>query len=336
MPELAHPLWLLVALTLPLLIWQRLRRPSSSVLFSDLRLVAGLPDRQARLARWGMALLPALALLLLLLALTRPRWPDLQTRLEVEGIAIAILLDVSGSMAEQDFTWDDQRLSRLEAARRTLRQFLQGGNGLPGRSNDLVALVAFATRPETACPLTLNHEALLHLLDAQQPRSLPTESQTNIGDALVWGLRCLEPAGDRHRVLVLLSDGEHNVPSPALKPRQAAQLAAKLGVPIYAIDASGENAGSVREGPDVPRSDRELARQALQALARLTGGQYFTADGSAALLHAWQQIDQLEREPIQSFRYRRYHEAYPWLGLAALGTLLVLRVAEATVWRHLP
>ena len=57
-------------------------------------------------------------------------------------------------------------------------------------------------------------------------------------------------AGGRRKVLVLLSDGEHNVPPPALKPRQAAQLAGNLDVPIYVIDAGGEAAGAEGSGED--------------------------------------------------------------------------------------
>src|SRR5207247_2603305 len=82
----------------------------------------------------------------------------------------------------------------------------------------------FAARPSLPCPLTLSHSVLLRLLDAEQPRSVPTESQTNIGDAIAWGLHSLPSAAGRRQVLILLSDGEHNVPPPALKPRQAAQL----------------------------------------------------------------------------------------------------------------
>ncbi|HEX4589215.1 MAG TPA: VWA domain-containing protein, partial [Gemmataceae bacterium] len=107
---------------------------------------------------------------------------------------------------------------------------------LPGRGGDLVGLVAFAVHPEDTCPLTLSHDVLLQLLATEEPHGLP-DTATNIGDALAWGLTKLAPAGNRRKVLVLLSDGEHNVPPPALTPRQAGQLAANRGVPTYAIDA---------------------------------------------------------------------------------------------------
>jgi Ca-activated chloride channel family protein len=127
------------------------------------------------------------------------------------------------------------------------------------------------------------------------------------------------------KVLVVLSDGEHNVPPPALKPRQAAQLAARLGVPIYAIDAGVESTEEQASG-----------EQALQAVARITGGQYFRATDSAALEEACRQIDRFERREIESFRYRRYYEGYSWFGLAALACWVLVRLLDGTWWRRLP
>jgi hypothetical protein len=44
----------------------------------------------------------------------------------------------------------------------------------------------------------------------------------------------------------------------------------------------------------------------------------------------------MERLTIQSFQYRRYYEAYPWLLLTALGLLVLVITLERTRWRSLP
>jgi Ca-activated chloride channel family protein len=185
---------------------------------------------------------------------------------------------------------------------------------------------------------------LLRLLDAEQPRGIPGESETNVSDAVTLGLHRLESAGPRRKVLVLLTDGEHNVPQPRSDwtPRQAAQVAVSLGVPIYAIDAGG-NPAPGREpgaaGAASPGVVREQAVQTLKELAHIThisGGQYFAARDTAALLKACRAIDKLERSPIQSFQYRRYHEAYPWLGLASFVLFAGALALEMTLWRRLP
>jgi Ca-activated chloride channel family protein len=342
MPEFANPWMLFLAFSVPLSVWGWLRRRRGALRYPATGLFTGLPSGRARLARWGGAGLRAAALLSLVVALAGPRWPDLRTRVATEGIALVMLADVSGSMAEPDFDWNGQRISRLDAVKRVFTLFVAGGDGpegehLDGRPNDQIGLVTFATRPQSACPLTLSHSVLLHLLEVEQPRSLPTESQTNIGDAIVWGLHRLESADSRRKILVLLSDGEHNVPPPAYKPRQAAQLAANLHVPIYAIDAGGDTPTQETAAEGAPSAeDRIQGEQTLQAVAKLTGGRYFRAQDAKTLMGVYQEIDRLERHEIESFQYRRYYLGYPWFGLAAFVFLIAAMVLEMTVWRRVP
>src|SRR5437667_108251 len=136
--------------------------------------------------------------------------------------------------------------------------------------------------PTGRSPRTLSHSVLLRMLDEEEPRTITGEMETNISDALVLGLHRLQSAGPRRKVLVLLSDGEHNVPHPqsAWTPRQASQIAANLGIPVYAIDAGGEG-GSGKEvtareeaAPDTAARRSEGIRT-LQEVARITRGRYF-------------------------------------------------------------
>jgi Ca-activated chloride channel family protein len=137
--------------------------------------------------------------------------------------------------------------------------------------------------------------------------------------------------------MILLTDGEHNVAPPALKPRQAAQLAVKLHVPIYTIDAGGDLPTEAAQRESAAESaDRVQAERILQAVAKMTGGQYFQAHDSQALLAVCREIDRLKRQPIQSFQYRRYWEGYPWFGLAAFILLAGVRAFEMTWWRRMP
>jgi Ca-activated chloride channel family protein len=156
----------------------------------------------------------------LVLALAGPRWPDPGSRIPTEGVALAVVLDVSASMAEEDFAWDEAKVSRLEGARRAIRLFVAGGGAaggaLTGRPDDLVALVTFATRPETACPLTLDHAALLKVLDAQEPRTASGEATTNPGDALAWALVVLQQAPARSKAVLFFTDGERQRSSRAI------------------------------------------------------------------------------------------------------------------------
>jgi Ca-activated chloride channel family protein len=355
MPHFANPAYLLLALAVPPLVWWSLRRRGGAVRHPVAGLLAGLPAGRARLARVGGPLLRGLALLLLAVATAGPRWPDLRKRLDTEGIALVLAVDVSGSMAEVDFDWNGTPVSRLEAVQRVFRLFVEGGRAggtaadgsvphFEGRPTDLIGLVTFGTRAEAPCPLTLSHSALLRMLADEQPRHLPGERETNLSDAIALGTYRLQSAGPRRRVLVLLTDGEHNQLSPpsGWTPRQAAQVAGNLGVPIYAIDAGGGAAvpeGAPQEAPEGPLSPGLLRAQAVQALkdvAHISQGRYFSARDTAALVEACQAIDRLERDRIESFQYRRYHEGYPWFALASFVLFALALALEMTLWRRVP
>src|SRR5262249_4215093 len=177
--------------------------------------------------------------------------------------------------------------------------------------------------------------ALLTTVEAEQVRGVAEESETNISDAIAYGLARLRPAGARRKVMVLLTDGEHNVidTKSGWSPRQAAQVAASLGVPIYTIDAGSDPDIS---SPGEPRESREAAISTLKDIAAVTGGEYLPASDTKALAAAMRRIDQLERTPIVSFQYRRYHEGYPWFALAAFVLFVVAEALNRTLWRRLP
>jgi Ca-activated chloride channel family protein len=332
-------------LLLPPLLWWWLRQRAATLRFPDTAWLRGLPGgRRGRWVRRLTLLLSCLGVVLLVTSLTGPQWPDPGSRVTTEGIAIVILVDVSGSMNERDFDWRGESISRFEAARRVFRVFIEGGElpggrRLEGRPSDLIALVPFATRPDLGCPLTLNHAVLLKLLDEEQPRASTDDGLTNIGDAVAWGLYRLKPAGKRKQVIILLTDGEQTVDQTghgrALQPLQAAQLAGNLGVPVYAIDAGSDRPASAALEP-TSAADRLGAKKRLQEMAKLSNGRYFAADNTEALAEACAHIDTLERQPVTSFEYRQYDDGYPWFGVAALAVWVLLLVLERTLWVRVP
>ncbi len=340
MLSFANPLFLGLLPLPALLVWWWVRRRSTALRYSAIALVAGLPGNRARWATWGKAALRGFALLMLILSLAGPRTPDLQTRLPADGIAILLVLDISGSMGTADFSPSSTEppMTRLDAAKAAFKLFVIGGD-LPdgthfdGRSRDQIGLVTFAAVPRTLCPLTLNHTVTLKLLDEQKPKIGP-DAGTNIGDAIAEGLNRLEGVPQKRKVMILLSDGEHNISvdraDPPLKPRQAARLAKGIGVPIYAIDCGGE------PGPNTPpevAQQRADGRRALEAIAEMTDGKAFQANSAKDLQTIYRDIDALERQPTDTFRYRRYHEFYPWCALIGIVALATVTILERTWWQ---
>jgi Ca-activated chloride channel homolog len=338
-----HPelLWLL--LLLPPVAWWWVARRRGAVRHPLAGSLGDLPSGKAALAFWGGLALRELALLCMILAAAGPRWPDLKTRLKTEGIAILLAADVSGSMATKDFTWDGKPITRLDAVKKVFKLFVTGGIAaggaeLEGRPTDLIGLVVFGSLPDTACPLTLSHSALVRAMEEQKPRKVPGESETNIIDAAALGLERLRTAKDqRRKVLIVLSDGEHNQKPVSDWPlERVVKVATALRVPIYTIDAAGTGIGEGEGGQTPSIENRETAMKTLRQLAQGTGGQYFRADNTEALMKVYQLIDRKERVSIESYQFRRHHEGYPWLATAGFALFAGVMVLEMTWWRRVP
>lgn len=331
MPSFSHPWLLLGLLILPALFWrraggQRLALPLPTMTWAT-PLASARAKRSERWGRW----LPPIALALLLVAAAGPRLPDPHQTVQTEGISIALVLDVSASMGNLDFAIGNQLQRRLDGARYIVRLLIAGGEGpgglkFAGRGQDSLALIAFATRPDTVCPLTLDHPALLKMMDDQDTRSGAAEATTNPGDAIAWAASTLRSAPTRQKAILLVTDGEANVVPPALSPRQAAQIAGNLGIPVYPLDVSGE----------ADEGDAAKARKILEDVAAITKGGYFRANDGTALSQAMQTIDRLQRDRVAGLERRPYHDLAPWFAIAGLIGLIGLLGTEATVWRKLP
>ncbi len=319
----AAPWALLALLAVPFALWAWRWRRRGTMLFSQVAPLRALPTGHARSAEFWGRTLRLVGLTFLIVAVAGPRWPD-RARTSQEGIALALVVDVSQSMAARDFEFRERKTSRLEGAQTILAQLLLGGDGFPGRPNDHVAVVAFAARPETVCPLTPDVPTALKILQAQKPREDPLEASTNPGDALGWAVLELDKARAKRKAILLLTDGESNVPG-SLTPRQGAQLAGNLKMPIYALDLSRESDPKVAE----------KIKASLAAVAQLSQGGYYRADDETSLKAALAAIDGLERSALSALVTQPFVELYPWFAGAGLVCWLTIAFLEAMRWSRL-
>ncbi len=331
-------------------VWLSSRRGRPAMRFSDVTRFSQRRGLRAVAAVWTGVILRAAACLALVVACAGPRRPDLKTRLPAEGIAIMMAVDVSGSMATRDVVWNagSPPVSRLEAARRAFKLFIGGGEAPDGttfvaRPGDSVGLVTFAAVPQTACPLTLNHSVLFQIVDVLEPKG-GIDAGTNIGDALCEAVARLDAVKSvrKAKVLILLSDGEHNVfkedvPNAnrpgidrTMRPREAAQLAANLGIRVYTIDTGGE---PLPGAPAEATAQRLAGRESLRQVAEMTGGKSFAATSGPELLAAYRDISRLEKSEEVAPIYRRYFEYYSWATGIALLLLFVTHILERTLLR---
>jgi Ca-activated chloride channel family protein len=148
------------------------------------------------------------------------------------------------------------------------------------------------------------------------------EDGTAIGTAIATAANRLRDAPGRSRVMIVLTDGENNRGS--IDPRTAAKAAAAFGIKIYTVGVGTEGMAPVPVGRDVfgLKYENRIVRidePLLSDIAKTTGGRYFRARDAAALERIYEEIDRLEREPVQTQTYVRFTELFRWpLDLAAL------------------
>lgn len=317
-----YPWLLLLLLLVPVLAW-RARRPAarrSAVLW--VRVVASLGGGPRAVVVQAVGLLPWLALVLCLLAFARPQQGIRQSETETRGVDIVLAIDVSPSMRAEDF----RPRNRLYVAKQTARDFIKQ------RLHDRVGLVAFAGTAFTQCPLTLDHEVLLELLDGLDFGMV--EDGTAIGMGLATAVARLRESRTPSKVVVLLTDGQNN--RGAIDPLTGAELARAFGIKVYTVLAG--RGGMVPVPVDDPVFGRrvqvmrmDVDEETCRAIATRTGGRYFRATDTRALAGIYAEIDRLERAPIRSIEYRDYQDLGPQLlGLAAL--VMVVFAFSSTTW----
>ncbi len=269
----SSPYSLLALLVLPLLVsayvWRERQRQRSAAAWANPALVPNLVDRAPGRRRHIPAALLLLALAVMIVGVARPH-ATLTVRREEATVLLA--MDVSRSMSATDVP-----PTRLQAAKTAALAFAQK---VPKTFR--IGLIAFATRAQVALPPTADRELLSTSLEA-----LHTGEGTSIGDAVA--LAASIPRGQRADGVIpptsvlLISDGARD--GGRRSPLAAARQAKRQHVPVYTILLGTPNGvvqhklpGGYNETIRVPPS-----AQTLQAIARTSGGEFFTASNDKRL-----------------------------------------------------
>jgi Ca-activated chloride channel family protein len=261
----------------------------------------------------------------LVVALARPQRVERKEVVDSEGIDIMLVIDSSGSMEAEDYTVAGRRYSRLQIALKVMGEFIQG------RPHDRLGLVVFGEQAFTQVPLTLDHDALQRFLQMVQI-GMAGPRGTAVGDGLAVACKRLKNLDAPSKVVVLLTDGQNN--AGQLKPMEAAQAAAALGIRVYTIGVGSAGGGGGLFGMISGRSD--LDERSLKAIAEATGGRYFRAADARALEQVYATIDELEKSTAEVEIFEKTDEVYhSWLG-AGLVLLLLQALLGETLLRRLP
>ncbi len=228
------------------------------------------------------------------------------------GRDIVLTLDLSGSMAIEDFALDGETASRLDAVKRVATGFVEARRG------DRVGVVIFADRAYVAAPLTWDLAAVARAIDSAEIGL--TGRSTAISDGLGLALKRILADTARSRVIVLLSDGRDT--ADRLEPRQVARLAAGNGVRVHTIALGPED---LEERP-ASRDAVDIAT--LREIAETSGGRTWRVRTMDDLTAMAAELDRLEPNP--SSRPPLIQQRPLWIWPAAAALALGLAVA----WRR--
>lgn len=347
--EFATPWAFLLLLAIPLLIFLRLRlgkKASLRVSNVDIHKASGVTFKQQ--LRTLPFILRLIVIALLAFALARPRDGVEKTIDHSEGIAIEMVLDRSGSMAD-DMEYKGMAANRLEVAKEVFKDFVLGGDGLAGRPNDLVGLIIFARYADTFSPLTLGHQSLPSFLKQVHLAKIQQEDGTAIGDAVALAAANLHIAESnlkkrklikddsyiiKSKIIILLTDGQDNASETSIA--QAAKLCKDWGIKIYTIGIGGKSGRMQVAGFTLPFGGGGVDVPRLKYMAEETGGKFYMADSDKGLKEIYENIDKLEKSRVESERYMDYSEKFMPLAIAALLLLILEIFLRTTFLRTLP
>lgn len=265
-----------------------------------------------------------LALSLMIFALARPQAGEERVKMNTEGVNIILALDLSESMQALDFKRDKKIVTRLEAVKGVVGQFILE------REGDRLGLVVFGSHAYTQLPLTRDYNTIAFMLEhlkigAAGPR-------TAVGDAIGVSLKRLADIESKSNIIILLTDGRSNAGS--LSWQDAVALAARKGVKIHTIGVGSKGKAPFLVdgffGKQYVYQEVDMDWEALQTIAARTGGRFFRAADTEGLQEIYAAINAMEKTAVEVDKWVDFQERFAWFLVPGLGLYLLCLILGHT------
>lgn len=327
-----HLLWGVVVLAL-LVVYGFARKRRALRLFATSNLFGQLMPSVSIGRQRLKAILVLVALALLVIGATGPKWGRDIVEVKRRGIDLMVCLDVSRSMLAEDL-----KPNRLERAKLEISDMLGVMHG------DRVGLVTFAGNAALACPLTINYGAYRLALDDVTTQSA-SRGGSLIGDAVRKAADSFTDKVKDHKAILVITDGEDQSSFPVDAARQAFR---EQGIRVFTVGL-----GDLGHGARIPITVdgqkrylqfdgqevwSKMDRQTLEEMAVEGGGACFPTATTDPDFVAYYDVirDKVESRELEASRKELYHAQFQWFAGAALVLLLIemlmtdrRRVAEA-------
>ncbi len=306
------------------------RRVVESVPCGNAAFFARLPSSaRVRLRAPVLSALEAITIAALTLAAARPQKLTIIDQPNL-GRNIMLVVDVSRSMAAEDFPTSFGKTSRMEGVKTVVAEYVRT------RHNDRVGLIVFGNTAYLQSPITTDTQLVEGLVSSLQPGM--AGDGTAIGDGLGLALKRLKDVKDSSRAIILMTDGVNT--AGQVSPLKAAMIAKDVGVQVHTI---GIGTGKAMIGQPgfggflgAPSQMADFDETTLKEMANLTGGVYFNATSLDGFKEVYRQIDKLSETEEQQPQKPIVEELFAPCAIIALISLILSLSLRASYFRRVP
>jgi Ca-activated chloride channel family protein len=306
------------------------RRAIQSVSCGNAAFFSRLPvSPRVRLRAPTLSALEIITISALTLAAARPQRTTILEQPSL-GRNIILVIDVSRSMAAEDFPTSLGKTSRMEGVKTVVAEYVRS------RQNDRVGLIVFGNTAYLQSPLTTDTQLVEGLVSGLQPGM--AGDGTAIGDGLGLALKRLKDVNDSSRAIILMTDGVNT--AGQVSPLKAAAIAKEVGVQVHTIGIGTGKAviGQRGFGGFIGSSSQmaDFDETTLKEMATLTGGVYFNATSLDGFKDVYRQIDKLSETEEQQPQKPIVEELFAPCAIVALISLIISLSLQATYFRRVP
>ena len=282
--------------------------------FGDIALIEKLSVSKSAAKDRMRKVLIVIAVSFLILALARPQIGARLTMAKRYGVDMLVAIDTSSSMLARDIKPD-----RIEKAKLEISSLIDKLKG------DRVGIMTFAGDSFVQCPLTLDYGAAKMFLSVIEPNMMPRPG-TAIGNAVKTAIKAFTKKERKHKVLILLTDGEDHDTDPIGAAREAKKegiviytigIGTEKGEPIPIVDETGRIIGYKKDAKGEVVMTK-LDEETLIKIALITDGGYYRATSAGFELDKiYDEISRMEKKELSDRLFTQYEDRFQYfLGIA--------------------
>ena len=264
--------------------------------------------------KWISLLFYTMGFILLIIALARPRWGIENISTDLKGRDVLVMIDVSFSMAVPDVI-----PNRMELAKKYINELLDSG------TEDRIGLMVFSSDSELLVPVTHDYAAVSFFLESMYPGMIG-KGGTDIGNALVAGIKSFDDTDFSNKMIILITDGEDlegkvKNNEDFIKDSDirifTVGIGTKNGEPIPLRNDKGEIESYVK-APNGTHVVSKLDEALLSRIAEITGGSYMRTGGkSGELVEFINRIKNVKSKNFDKTNFTQKKDQYVmFLGIA--------------------